>query len=100
MLESKLQAQIIKYLNNVGYVIKVIVGNKKGIPDIIMCYKGLFVAIEVKTTSKPTALQTYNMLHITKNKRYSIIAYSLEDVKSLLQRIDNNETIAPSNSSL
>lgn len=45
-----------------GYVFKPIVCNKSGVPDLIACYKGRFLAYECKVQgNKPTPLQDYNI---------------------------------------
>jgi Holliday junction resolvase len=49
MLESKIQAKIIKKLENEGYfIIKIIRCNKAGIPDILALKNGKAIFIEVK----------------------------------------------------
>ena len=57
--EQKFQKQIIDLLNKQynSEVIKVIMANKSGIPDIIACIDGRFVSIEVKLDSKTSPLQ-------------------------------------------
>lgn len=47
--EKQVQSEIIKWIkHHGGYVIKVIKGNENGIPDLIACFSGRFVGIEVK----------------------------------------------------
>ena len=87
MSEAKVQTKILRYLEaNDYWVIKVIVGNKKGIMDIIACSPtGRFVGIEVKFGSnKPSALQSYHIKEVVKRKGIAFVAYSLEDVKAKL----------------
>lgn len=57
--EQKFQKQIIDLLNKNYHaeVIKVIMANKSGVPDLIACVGGRFVAIEVKLDSKISPLQ-------------------------------------------
>ena len=51
--ESVVQADILKLLKLRGAkTIKVIRANEKGVSDIIICYKGFYVAIEVKSEGK------------------------------------------------
>lgn len=83
MSEQKLQKQIIDWLKTNGYwVVKVIVANRSGIPDIIACSpQGLFVAIEVKYGSnKASPLQEYNIAEITKRKGLALVTWDLETV--------------------
>ena len=49
--EKTRQSAILKYLNSLYpdvWVVKVVVCNKRGVPDIICCYKGKFIGLEVK----------------------------------------------------
>ena len=59
--ETKIQRQIQDYLRNLGaYEFKVHgeIFMRAGIPDIICCYKGRFIGIEVKDEgNKPSELQ-------------------------------------------
>jgi len=82
MKEQQLQSKIIKYLTALGaYVVKVITASKAGVPDIICCYKGQFIGIEVKVGyNKTSALQDYNLKAIEEAGGIGIVAYSVEDV--------------------
>ena len=71
MSEANFQKKIIKYLESIdAYVFKHNASaiSKAGVPDIICCYRGLFMGIEVKkdNKSKPTELQKYNLNKINK----------------------------------
>ena len=56
-----------------------------GIPDIICCYRGRFVALEVKTdTGKPTKLQEAVIRKINRAGGTALIVRSVEDVKAAL----------------
>ena len=94
MNEQAYQKKITKLLEDKGaYVVKVIVGNKKGIPDIIACYKGKFLAIEVKTPrtmNNVSPLQTFNLKKINDCGGYSIVAWSTDRVEEILEMIDND----------
>ena len=93
MSESKLQSKILKWLKDRGFwVIKTIVTNRNGVPDIIACAPdGKFVAIEVKfgknTASK---LQHWNIGELTKNNAIAFIAYDLETVEEHLYEYRSN----------
>lgn len=87
MSEQKLQAKIITWLQDNGfYTVKVVVATKKGVPDIVGCTPtGKFFAIEVKFGSnKLSKLQEYNLRVIKENGGISLVAYSLDDVTSVL----------------
>ncbi len=66
--ESFEKAEICKYLDFIGawYFKPYMAGfGKGGVPDIIVCFKGKFIAIEVKREGKnPTPLQERQMEEI------------------------------------
>lgn len=60
---------------------------KSGIPDILACVNGFFVAIEVKASNgKPSELQIYNREEIRNSGGISLILYpeQFEDFKLLI----------------
>ena len=88
MLESQAQSKILKWLQSVPglFVFKTISCNKRGIPDIIVCYRGQFIAFEVKRNSKCKAstLQLFQMKQIELAGGKSYIVSSLDEVKNIL----------------
>jgi len=86
MLESKIQSQIIKYLESIGaYVVNVVQAGKPGTPDVLCCVEGFFVGIEVKRPGqKPRRLQEHHLERIRKAKGISMVATSAEDAKEQL----------------
>ena len=61
---------------------------RSGIPDILACVNGNFVAIEVKSsTGEPSELQKYNIRKISESKGYAIITYP-EDFDKLKKDLD------------
>lgn len=93
MKEQDYQRKIIKYLETRGaYVVKVITASKKGVPDVLACYKGQFIGIEVKTPltrSNVSKLQQYNLNTIVGLANgWACVAVEVDDVKSLLELID------------
>ena len=64
--EAKVKARVKSILNNVGaYHFSPATGGygKSGVPDIVACYGGKFIAVECKAgKNEPTALQ-YRNLH-------------------------------------
>ena len=62
-LESAIQADIIKRMEADGYfVVKLVLTNKKGIPDLLCLKNGKALFIEVKREGcKPRALQEYRI---------------------------------------
>jgi len=93
--EQNYQKKIVKMLEARGaYIIKVITASKKGVPDIIGCYKGHFIAIEVKTPTtmnNVSPLQQYNLREINDRGGYAIVAWEVKDVEKMLEVVDENE---------
>ncbi|MFI3162919.1 MAG: VRR-NUC domain-containing protein [Bacillota bacterium] len=57
-----------------------------GIPDIIVCYKGRFIAFEVKVgTNKPTVLQAITIKKILKAGGYALVVRSIEEVREIIE---------------
>lgn len=92
MSEAAIQKKMIDYLNNQGaYVFKVISANKKGIPDICCCYKGLFIAIEVKRPASKrnvSKLQQYNIDSIKRAGGIALVAWDLEQIQLLIENLN------------
>ena len=62
-----------------------------GRPDIICCYKGLFVAIEVKVDNNtPSLAQGIHCRKIWKAGGIAVIVWSTDEVERLLWLIDNH----------
>lgn len=89
MTEQNLQAKIIKYLKSINcYITKIIVSNRSGVPDLICCYKGKFVAFEVKLPNKkPTKLQYYNIGMIQEAGGQAFVVTNLDEVKNFIQSL-------------
>ena len=67
---------------------------KSGIPDILACVNGYFVAIEVKAEKgKPSDLQYYHQEQIRKASGISIILYpdQFEDFKKIIEKLMNRD---------
>ena len=62
-LESKIQSRIIKRYEQQGYmVVKLVLTNKPGIPDLLLLKNGVASFVEVKRPkNKPRPLQLYRM---------------------------------------
>jgi len=85
--EAVLQKRIIDYIKTQGgYTVKVITATRSGVPDIIACYKGKFIGIEVKTPKgKVSSLQQQNLDSIKATGGLTVVARTLEDVASLMR---------------
>ena len=94
--EQAIQSDILKYLKSVGaYTIKVAAATKSGVPDIICCYKGRFIAIEVKrpeTKTNVSPLQVANITMIINAQGRALIAWDKEMVKTFIDNIDKELT--------
>lgn len=93
--ESQLVSQIKNYLKSKGAYCEKIFGGgfqSAGIPDIIACYRGYFVAIEVKSpTGKGRAsdIQKLKIRAIREAGGVAFITDNIEDVERVLKFIDN-----------
>ena len=76
--ESKVKDRIVKILKKYGvyYFFPATHGyGRSGVPDIICCYRGQFVAIECKAgNNKPTALQLRELKNITVSGGHAFVA--------------------------
>lgn len=92
MLERDIVAAIMRYLKTVPecFAWKTHGGpySQAGIPDIIACVGGRFVALEVKTPSgKPTMIQEATIRRINEAKGNAHIVRSLDDAKQIILNI-------------
>jgi uncharacterized protein (DUF488 family) len=75
--EGKVKEVVKKFLKEKGiYYIMPATGGygSSGAPDIVVCHKGKFYGLEVKSgENKPTALQMDNLNRIEKNGGYAIV---------------------------
>jgi hypothetical protein len=68
---------------------------RSGVPDIVCCYRGMFVAIECKAGSnKPTALQEAEMYKIGQAQGFVLIVNedNVPDVQKVFDTIDKGLT--------
>ncbi len=90
MKEKTITNQILKYLKSEPecFAFKEHGGmySTAGIPDIICCYRGKFVAFEVKTlTGKLSKLQEITIKRINEAGGMAIKVISLQEVKNVLE---------------
>ena len=89
MSEQKVQTRIIKELDKLGFfVVKTIICNKKGIPDIIACSPtGHYVAIEVKYGyNKASKMQEYQIKQIQERGGFAMVCYNVESLITALTK--------------
>lgn len=89
--EKNFENKIKKYLEELGaWQIKYWAGSqftKSGVPDLIVCLNGYFVAIEVKAQNgKPSELQLYNIDKIREAGGFAFVVYpsAWEELKEIL----------------
>lgn len=91
--EAKVKKKVVDTLKawKVYYFYPVMSGyGSSGIPDIVVCCNGKFLAIECKAGSnKPTALQERNMQQIRDNGGIAIVVNeeNLNDVQEILAKL-------------
>lgn len=89
--EGKVKKEIDKYLASLGddwwgFKPMMMGYGRKGIPDIIGCYKGRFIAIEVKAEGGVlTEWQEKELKSIDRASGWTLIAYCVEDVKKFFE---------------
>ena len=92
MLEKEIVAQIMRYLKTLPccFAWKTHGGmyGVAGLPDVICCYHGLFVGLEVKTPSgKLTKLQEATLHRIQAAKGQAFKVTSVDEVKEILHNL-------------
>ena len=88
--EAKIKTLICDYLKSIGawYDRSVRSYGRRGVPDILVCYKGRFFGIEVKVPGKkPDPWQERELLAITLARGVSFVAYSVEDVRGIMEHL-------------
>ena len=61
-----------------------------GIPDLLVCYKGMFIAFEAKVdNNKPSKAQGVNLRNILKAGGFTAVVWNIKEVKAILNFIDN-----------
>jgi len=92
-VEQRIQTSIIKYIKSIGGLpIKqnqIGIYAQAGVPDIIACIKGRFVAIEVKRPGqKPMPIQEAFLASIAKKGGLAFWTDNLKKVKDIIKNED------------
>ena len=90
--ETPLQERIQKYIRSIGgYVIKTHgdMISEPGIPDLICCYRGIFIGFEVKVDDNtPSKHQGIHCRKIWKSGGIAAVVWSVDEVKAILMFVD------------
>ena len=94
--ETRLQKKMQARLKARGAYVAKIHGNiySEGIPDLLVCYKGRFIALEVKTPENKkgaTPLQAGNIRAIRKARGLAYVVRTVEAVDKILDYVDGTE---------
>ena len=88
MRESALQRQIIAYLRGRGAYVFKVVGSplqQRGTPDLLVCWWGKFIAIEIKVPGEDaTPMQNHEIHKIREAGGCGVVVKSVGDVEVLL----------------
>ena len=90
MKEAVIQLKILKYLNSLPgcWAIKVISANQRGVPDIVGCCRGQFIALEVKSKgNKPSTIQQAQLKAIEAAGGIAAVVTSLQAVQALIEEL-------------
>jgi len=90
--ESKIQGHITKYLkhHNIPYY-KTSAMHSRGWTDLVLCYRGMYVGLEVKRPhgfGKATPIQEKHMEVIREADGFAFVVYCVDDVELYLKQID------------
>lgn len=91
-VETKIQDDIIKYLRGLGAHVENVGGGAstaKGSPDLRVCYRGRYVAFEVKRPDEdyeePRKVQSIRIKQIRKAGGVAEVVTTIADVKRVLR---------------
>ena len=95
-LESTITAEIQRYLRRLpdwwGFKVQGGGSQMRGVPDIVGCYRGLFVGFEVKrpVVGRVSELQKHRIEQIRSAGGQAFVVYGVEDVKQALAVLSAN----------
>jgi len=92
--EKEVQAKITKWLakRDGVWFTKSVLMNSNGVPDLLICYRGVFIALEVKRPvgGRLSALQKIQIEAIEKAGGVARVVRSLDEVKEIINKIDDD----------
>lgn len=88
--EAQFQKQVIDYLiqHNI-YFIKTMLCNRRGVPDLLLCINGQFIAIELKSPHRQarlTPLQSHEINEIKKAGGLAFVCNSMLQLTSIIHQ--------------
>lgn len=86
--EKAIQTNIIKYLRSIGAYVVNHTATKAGVPDLLICFRGDFLAIEVKHPDKKynvSPLQEHNLQLIEDTGGEAFVAWDVKQVKMFME---------------
>ena len=90
--ESNLQRRIQRYLTSIGCYVHKNWGNMTsapGIADLTACYRGIYLAIEVKDRNNtPSAEQGIHCRAVQKAGGKTVVVWTMEEVHKFLKLLD------------
>jgi Holliday junction resolvase len=93
--EAQLSRNIVKALRKRGaFAFKVFGGHyqRAGLPDVILCYRGRFVGLEVKLPGRESTLtdiQAHTLEEVRKAKGVARLITSVKEAEELLDLLDH-----------
>ena len=96
--ESQIQADILRWLESQEglWCCKVVSANRNGVPDILVCVDGVFLALEVKREGgKTSELQKHNMQCVVRSGGWARVVTGLDEVKETVEKIRNFVRVKP-----
>lgn len=94
-LEKTIQAAILRHLNGLPdtWGVKFACVYGRGIPDLLVCHHGHFVALEVKRPGeRATPIQRAQLERIEKAGGIAEVVRSVEDVKRVLKEVGGHDS--------
>jgi hypothetical protein len=92
--EGKVKKKVKEYLQSIGAWYYMPVSNgmgRVGCPDILVCYKGLFMAFETKAPGKIKNVTANQQREIDEIKRANGLAHVVDDVEQVKSLLDTYE---------
>nr|DAF84365.1 MAG TPA: Nuclease [Caudoviricetes sp.] len=95
MKEAVFSRSVTKYLESVGAIVNNQTGSmfsKVGVSDLLICYKGIFIALELKVGNyQPDPLQIVYLQKVRESGGIGLLLRdTLEDLETVIYMIDNN----------